>query len=133
MGRTTRYARYASLCAALCAIATFGLTACGNDAFSVREDFSEGGPKRDVKIDWPQSVATDVARSGGGYRVYIRRGSAPTETNTTPIRVENPGDGTTHVTTLTTKLSSGTHYISIQAYSNSGKSALSSPITLKVD
>lgn len=86
---------------------------------------------KNVTITWNASHAIDVGLTGGGYKVYIRRGSTPTTANSTPIVIANPGGGV-HTTTLTTQLTSGRHYIAIASYSTNGDSPLSAAFAVTV-
>lgn len=90
-----------------------------------------GGPPRAVTISWNASHAKDVGQTGGGYRVYIRKGTVPTTSNTTPIVINNPGSGV-HTTSTTATLESGRHYVIITAFSATGTSTISSTATVTV-
>lgn len=89
------------------------------------------GTPRTVTISWTASRAREVGLTGGGYRVYVRKGTVPTTSNTTPIVVNNPGGGV-HTTSTTTTLTSGRHYVIITAFSATGASAISQTATVVV-
>ncbi len=89
------------------------------------------GTPRTVTISWTASRARDVGQTGGGYRVYVRKGTVPTTTNTTPIVINNPGGGV-HTTSTTATLTSGRHYVIITAFTASGASAISQTATVVV-
>ena len=59
--------------------------------------------------------------TGGGYKVYVKKGVVPTTTNTTPIVINNPGAGV-HTTSTVVTLSSGRHYVLITSFSTNGDS-----------
>jgi hypothetical protein len=86
---------------------------------------------KSVVIYWSASHATDVGLAGGGYKVWVHLGTAPTTANTTPVSVPNPGTGI-HVTTKTVTLDPGRYYVSISSYSSNGDSTLSAPVLLVV-
>ena len=91
----------------------------------------DSGPPRSVTISWNASHAKDVGQTGGGYRVYIKKGSVPSITTTTPIMINNPGGGA-HTTSLTTMLDKGRHYVIITAFSASGTSPVSQSTNVMV-
>ena len=85
---------------------------------------ADSGTPRSVTISWNASHAKDVGQTGGGYRVYIRKGSVPSIQTTEPIIINNPGGGV-HTTSLTTTLTTGRHYMVITAFSANGTSTVS--------
>lgn len=82
------------------------------------------GPPKNVRISWTASHAIDVGLTGGGYKVYVRKGSLPTAINTIPVIVANPGNGT-HVTNTIMSLTPGQYYILVASYSTNGDSPMS--------
>ena len=91
----------------------------------------DSGTPRSVTITWNASRAKDVGQAGGGYRVYVKKGLAPTTQDTTPVVVNNPGNGT-HITSTTVTLTPGRHYFIITAFSATGSSVASTTSSVLV-
>lgn len=110
----------------------FGLLAgCKMESASQTDSGSTGGSSKTVRVSWNPSHAAAVAAAGGGYKVYVKKNSPPTASDTTPVTVANPGSGT-HVTSATMTLTSGQYYVSVSSYSTNGDSPLSVPYILVV-
>lgn len=118
-----------------------GLTACEEKGPTSESLDSTGGggsggsggtgATKSVRIQWVASHAGDVGLAGGGYKVYVKRNTAPTATDTTPVVINHPGTGT-HTTSTTLPLSSGRYFVSVSSFSANGDSPLSVPTLLVV-
>ena len=102
----------------------------GNGGGSGDTGGSTGTP-RTVTISWAASHAKEVGLTGGGYKVYVKKGTVPSTTNTTPIVINNPGAGV-HTTSTSLTLTSGRHYVVITSFTPNGDSVVSTTANVVV-